>query len=113
MKPVATVLELCGVVVIAASVLLATIKFGGDLTGTARKAAYDHYRASLGRSILLGQELLVGADIIATVTAPLTWESVGLLGLIVLIRTILSFSLEIEGEWPWRRSRKGDPQSPR
>ncbi|WP_394802015.1 DUF1622 domain-containing protein [Rhizobium halophilum] len=45
------------------------------------------------------------ADIIATITSPLTWDSVGLLGLIVLIRTFLSFSLEaeIDGQWPWRR----------
>ena len=61
-------------------------------------AAYEQYRANLGRGILLGLEFLVGADIIATVTAPLTWESVGLLGAIVLIRTLLSFSLETEIE---------------
>ena len=110
MEPVATALELFGVAVIVASVLLATIKFAYDLAGEARKDAYDGYRANLGRGILLGLELLVGADIIATVTAPLTWESVGLLGVIVLIRTFLSFSLEteIEGVWPWqRRSRAG------
>jgi uncharacterized membrane protein len=105
MEPVATALELFGVAVIVASVLLATIKFACNLAGEARKAAYDGYRANLGRGILLGLELLVGADIIATVTAPLTWESVGLLGVIVLIRTFLSFSLEteIEGVWPWQR----------
>jgi uncharacterized membrane protein len=62
------------------------------------------YRSNLGRGILLGLELLVGADIISTITAPLTAESVGLLGGIVAIRTFLSFSLEteIEGCWPWR-----------
>lgn len=50
--------------------------------------------------------ILIGADIIATIIAPLTWESVGLLGLIVLIRTFLSFSLEaeIDGQWPWSRN---------
>jgi uncharacterized membrane protein len=54
---------------------------------------------------LLGLELLVGADIIATVTAPLTVESVSLLAAIVVIRTFLSFALEteIEGCWPWQR----------
>jgi uncharacterized membrane protein len=64
------------------------------------------YRSNLGRGILLGLELLVGADIISTITAPLTAESVGLLGGIVVIRTFLSFSLEteIEGCWPWRRA---------
>jgi uncharacterized membrane protein len=109
MEPVATGLELFGVGVILLSVLLATTKFVLDLRGDRRKAAYDSYRANLGRGILLGLELLVGADIIATVTAPLTWESVGLLGLIVLIRTFLSFSLEteIEGILPWRRRERG------
>jgi uncharacterized membrane protein len=63
------------------------------------------YRANLGRGILLGLELLVGADIIGTITAPLTFTSVGLLAMIVVIRTFLSFSLEteIEGCWPWQR----------
>jgi len=63
--------------------------------------------ANLGRGILLGLEILIGADITATIISPLTWESVGLLGLIVLIRTFLSFSLEaeIDGEWPWKRRR--------
>ena len=105
LEPAATLLEIFGVLVILLSVVLATIKFVRDCRGPARKAAYDHYRANLGRGILLGLELLVGADIIATVTAPLTLESVGLLGLIVLIRTFLSFSLEteIEGHFPWKR----------
>jgi uncharacterized membrane protein len=66
------------------------------------------YRSDIGRGILLGLELLVGADIISTITAPLTFESVGLLAAIVGIRTFLSFSLEteIEGCWPWQRAAK-------
>jgi uncharacterized membrane protein len=68
---------------------------------------------NVGRGILLGLELLVGADIISTITAPLTFESVGLLAGIVLIRTFLSFSLEteIEGCWPWQRAAKEAGQS--
>ena len=67
--------------------------------------AYEHCRSNLGRAILLGLELLVGADIIWTIRSSLTAESVGLLGAIIAIRTVLSFSLEtkIEGCWPWRR----------
>ncbi len=105
MEPVATAIEMFGVAVIALSVAAATIKFAIDWRGAERKQAYNSYRANLGRGILLGLELLVGADIIATVTAPLTWNSVGLLAIIVLIRTFLSFALEteIEGRWPWRR----------
>ena len=77
---------------------------GLDLLHQHHDTSYARCRANLGRGILLGLELLVGADIIATVTAPLTWESVGLLAGIVLIRTFLSFSLEaeIEGRWPWQ-----------
>ena len=116
MEPVATALELFGVVVIAVGVVLATARFIRDVRSDNRKGAYDSYRANLGRGILLGLELLVGADIIATVTAPLTFSSVGLLGLVVLIRTFLSFSLEteIEGQWPWRRrAAAGADTSPR
>ena len=104
-EPVAVGLELAGVAVILIGILLATAGFLRTLRPLGWEEAYGRYRANLGRGILLGLEILVGADIIATVTAPLTWTSVGLLGAIVLIRTFLSFSLEteIEGRWPWRR----------
>lgn len=101
---VAKVIELAGVGVIFAGIVVSSVSF---LVIERRdwRVGYNRYRANLGRGILLGLELLVGSDIISTVTAPLTFESVGLLGLIVVIRTFLSFSLEteIEGQWPWRR----------
>jgi uncharacterized membrane protein len=105
LEPVARLLEIAGVAAILIATLLATVAFVRALRGSGPKIAYEQYRANLGRGILLGLEFLVGSDIIATVTAPLTWESVGLLGAIVLIRTLLSFSLEteIEGVAPWRR----------
>lgn len=64
------------------------------------------FRSSLGRSILLGLEFLVAADIINTVAIEPTLQSLAVLAGIVLIRTFLSFSLEveIEGRWPWQRS---------
>lgn len=106
LKPVASGLEFFGVGVILIGVAVATAGFVRDLTTDDRREAYDRYRANLGRGILLGLEILIGADIIATIISPLTWESVGLLGLIVLIRTFLSFSLEaeIDGQWPWSRN---------
>jgi uncharacterized membrane protein len=105
LEPVAWMLEIAGVAAILVATLIATWTYARALRGGAARAAYEQYRANLGRGILLGLEFLVGSDIIATVTAPLTWESVGLLGAIVLIRTLLSFSLEteIEGVAPWRR----------
>lgn len=66
---------------------------------------YRSYRRQLGRSILLGLELLVAADIIRTVAVTPTLRSVGVLAVIVVIRTFLSFSLELEitGRWPWQK----------
>jgi uncharacterized membrane protein len=106
---IAKVLEIAGVGIILAGVGLATALFvRSGVVGKDWRQAYQGYRSNLGRGILLGLELLVGADIIATITAPLTLQSVGLLGGIIVIRTFLSFSLEteIEGCWPWDRARK-------
>ncbi|HSO91466.1 MAG TPA: DUF1622 domain-containing protein [Arthrobacter sp.] len=79
--------------------------------GAERLSVYRSYRQLLGRSILLGLELLVAADIIRTVAVTPTFESVGVLAIIVLIRTFLSFSLELEitGRWPWDKQREGSP----
>lgn len=108
LEPMASALEFFGVAVILIGVAVATLSFLKDVFILSGEKAYTRYRANLGRGILLGLEILIGADIIATIISPLTWESVGLLGLIVLIRTFLSFSLEaeIDGEWPWKRRRR-------
>jgi uncharacterized membrane protein len=110
---IAKVLELSGVAIIVAGIVLATAIFVRDGARTREwGSAYPVYRSNIGRGILLGLELLVGADIISTITAPLTFESVGLLAGIVMIRTFLSFSLEteIEGCWPWQRAAKDAAQ---
>lgn len=102
----ATILELAGATIILGGVVLASVRFVIDGNATSWHDAYGSYRAGVGRGILLGLELLVGADIISAITASLTFESVGLLGAIIAIGTFLSFSLEteIEGCWPWRRA---------
>jgi uncharacterized membrane protein len=68
--------------------------------------AYYNYRSQLGRAILLGLEFFVAADIIRTVVIEPSFANVGILGLVVLIRTFLSFALDVEinGHWPWRDS---------
>jgi uncharacterized membrane protein len=80
--------------------------------GSEKLTVYRSYRQLLGRSILLGLELLVAADIIRTVAVTPTFESVGVLAIIVLIRTFLSFSLELEitGRWPWHKE-PSDPSA--
>lgn len=68
--------------------------------------SFKTYRQQLGRSILLGLEFLVGADIIQTVAFEMNFQNLGILAVIVLIRTFLSFTLELEltGKWPWQQN---------
>ena len=95
----AKLIELAGVAIILGGILAASAGFLWQGARTRDwRAAYERYRSNLGRGILLGLEQLVGADIISTITAPLTFASVGLLAGIVIIRTFLSFSLETEIE---------------
>lgn len=76
-------------------------------------AVYRAFRQQLGRAILLGLELLVAADIIRTVSEIPTLEEVFVLAVIVLIRTFLSFTLEVEleGRWPWQKPRSSERES--
>jgi uncharacterized membrane protein len=75
-----------------------------------RAGSYKDLRRNLGRSILLGVEVLIIADIVRTIIVDQTFESVVVLVAIVTIRIVLSFSLEVEidGVWPWNRLRGGD-----
>lgn len=70
------------------------------------ETGYDAFRATFGRSVLLGLEILVAADLIRTIAVDPTLDNLYVLGLLVLIRTFLSWSLEveIEGRWPWQRA---------
>jgi uncharacterized membrane protein len=100
------ILELTGAAIIAAGAAGTLLLF---LYRVARRedlvVAAATFRSSFGRAILLGLEFLIAADIINTVAVRPTLESVAVLAGIVLIRTFLSFSLEleIEGRWPWQR----------
>jgi uncharacterized membrane protein len=106
LKLTTRMIEVGGIAIIVLGALGATVVFLGQIRqGRSGEAAYSLYRSNLGRAILLGLELLVAADIINTVAIEPTLQSLLILGGIVLIRTFLSFSLEveIEGRWPWAR----------
>ena len=107
--------EVAGIAVILIGALVSAGLYARQLARGGAGEAYRQLRSNLGRSILLGLELLVAADIIGTVAAPLDFRTIGALGLIVLIRTFLSFSLEVEikGHWPWQESRIKNPDSER
>src|SRR3954447_6840609 len=101
---VGQVIDAAGVAAIVVGAVVAVVAAGVRFR---RKEPdlYAQFRQRLGRSILLGLELLVAADIIRTVAAKPTLTSVAVLGGIVLIRPFLSFSLELEitGRWPWQK----------
>lgn len=102
----ARVVEFIGVAVLLLGALLAALVFVRRMmSGVVFQEAYHALRADLGRAILLGLELLVIADIIGTVAIEPTLQNLGVLALIVVIRTALSFALELEvsGRWPWQR----------
>jgi uncharacterized membrane protein len=98
--------ELAGVAVILLGGIAASGRFAMLWRARSLDVAYHAYRQDLGRAILLGLELLVAADIINTVAIDPTFSSIGVLAGIVVIRTFLSFSLEVEisGRWPWQRA---------
>ncbi|MBX9933567.1 MAG: DUF1622 domain-containing protein [Methylobacterium sp.] len=109
---IATTIEVIGVAAIVLGAIASTALFLWQGVGRGWEASFRSYRANLGRGILLGLEFLVAADIIGTVAVTPTFQSLGVLALIIAIRTFLSFSLqvEIEGQLPWRR-READRNS--
>jgi uncharacterized membrane protein len=112
----ARVVEFAGVAVLLLGALLAAAVFTKRLAGRmAFEDAYHALRADLGRAILLGLELLVIADIIGTVAIEPTLQNLGVLAVIVVIRTFLSFALELEvsGRWPWQRPPTAERQASR
>jgi uncharacterized membrane protein len=101
--------DLVGITIILVGVLASTVQFLRRLRNLAG-SAYGLYRVGLGRAILLGLEFLIAGDIIRTVATSPTFQSVGILGSIVLIRTFLSLALnlEVEGRLPWQRGRNAE-----
>jgi len=100
-----------GVEALAVAVMVGFILFGTArwllLLKSGSERAYQHYRVLLGRSLLIGLELLVAADIIRTVAVELTLMNLATLGILMAVRTALGWTLtvEIEGRWPWQPAR--------
>ncbi|HEX8067144.1 MAG TPA: DUF1622 domain-containing protein [Thermoleophilaceae bacterium] len=105
-ESVAQLIDIAGVAIIVAGFLVATVLFiAGAIKRGADAEGYRGYRQQIGRAILLGLEFLVAADIIRTVAVAPTFRGVGVLAIIVAVRTFLSFTLEVEleGRWPWQK----------
>ena len=108
MENVVKAFEVAGVIMLAVGSVVALVGAATLLRRGEPHGAYERARRGIGRSILLGLEVLIIADIVQTITIDPTIESALALALIVLVRTFLSFSLEIEleGTPPWRRQRQ-------
>lgn len=104
----AIIIEMIGIGVITFIALYATSKALMRTLRREEKADIFHeLRLRLGRGILLGLEFLIAADIIYMVAIKLTFETIGILATVILVRTFLSFTLEVEltGKWPWQHDR--------
>ncbi len=104
----AAIIETLGVSIITVLAIYALIyALMRLLQKVAAATIFFEIRQALGRGILVGLEFLVAADIIHTVAVDLTFKTVGVLVIVVLIRTFLSFTLEVEltGRWPWQTQR--------
>jgi uncharacterized membrane protein len=101
------ILETASFAVILIAVAISTAVFLARVWHTGFLANYRDYRANLGRGILIGLELLIAADILKSVVVDPTLQSMLVLGGIVIIRTFLSISLDVEinGHWPWETTR--------
>ena len=103
-------IETIGVLIIVGGSAVSSFRFLSDFNKQPEGFAYRIYRRQLGRSIILGLEFLIAGDIIRTVIVADTLTNVTILGLIILIRTFLSFTLhfEVEGRWPWETAKQVD-----
>ena len=102
---ISKVIDGAGVAVIVVGLLAASVAFLAALGEAARRSeAYRTFRQQVGKAILLGLEFLVAADIIRTVAVAPSFRGVGVLAVVVAVRTFLSFTLdvELEGRWPWQ-----------
>ena len=103
---ISVAIELLAVLFIVVAIALGSIRFALDIVRKQdREAAYNAFKVRLGKGLLLGLEVLVAGDVIRTVALEPTLDNVLALGVLVFIRTFLSWSLvvEIEGHWPWRK----------
>lgn len=107
MDAISKAFEVAGVAVVVVGFGVALARAGRQALRKQYGEAYEMGRATFGRSVLLGLEVLVAADIIRTVAVEPTLSNLWVLALLVVIRTFLSWSLEVEidGHWPWQRHR--------
>jgi len=103
-------IEILAVLIMVLFITVATIRW---ILSSAKKirGGYERYRIVIGKTLLVGLELLVAADIIRTIALDLTLLNIALLAALVVVRTFLGWTLtvEVEGRWPWQKVKESDP----
>lgn len=101
-------INLAGVAVIVVGFVLAAGRYAGSWRDLGPEGSFSQFKVGLGRALLLGLEILVVADVIETITVKPSFTSLGLLAFLVVLRTIVSWTLtlEVEGRWPWQAEAK-------
>ena len=104
---VVEIIESVAVAILCLGLTISTLRFLYEFTKDRSDAVYRAYRRKLGRTLQFTLEFLIAADIIETVAVEKSFESLGMLGALVFIRTFLSFALEVEvsGHWPWQTTK--------
>jgi uncharacterized membrane protein len=99
------ILEICGASFLILGFIIDTTRWLHQMGQQRPLVSLDRYRRTLGRSVLIGLEILVAATILKTITVEPSIESMGLLAAMVIVRTMLGWTtaLEISGRWPWQR----------
>lgn len=105
LRTVAQSLEIAGASALVLGFAIATVRYVRQIPGLGALSAFDSYRQSIGRVVLIGLEVLVAATIIKTITVDPTPTGLGLLAVMIAIRTILGWTmaLEMNSRWPWQK----------
>lgn len=100
------VLMIIGAAALVVGFVVATLRYAREIRALGASKAFDRYRQSIGRGVLIGLEILVAATIIKTVTIQPTLEELGLLAVMIAIRTILGWAMfvEVNRRWPWQKA---------
>ena len=103
-------IEILAIGIIVVGIVTGTFNFARSMTRPPDPTAYTLYKVRLAKSLLLGLEILVAADIVRTVALEPTLNAIAALGVLVLVRTFLSWALvvEMEGRWPWQPRGRGE-----
>jgi uncharacterized membrane protein len=104
LEKAAEAISLFAVAVIIVGLAAATGRYASRFRSSERKDNFKLFQVEFGRVLLLGLEILILADVIETITAPLTFDALAVLATIIVVRTAVSWNLvlSVEGRWPWQ-----------